>query len=188
MDANAWLSAPSRARADSTLAEMNGRLAAGGLSVSREDARMLAGRRDEALAETGRVEFGPPAIVAVAEAVATSPCLAQDSLAQDLAELQDAFYAVRDELPADVPDAEIAEALRGCLDAWGDAGEVASLPAEEVMRHSEEYARAAEAEDACEYRIVDDEGRAYAFDPDAWDCDEQADGWDGERWGDDWDD
>lgn len=53
------------------------------------------------------------------------------------------------------------------------------------MRHSEEYARATEIENACEYRIVDDEGRIYAFDPTEWDYDEQANGWDGERWADD---
>ncbi len=191
MDANPWLSALSRARANSMsspLEEVNERLAAGGLSVSREDVRMLAERREEALAEAERVEFGTLAIMAVTEAVATSPCLSQERVARDLAELQDAFYAIRDELPADVPDAEIAEALRGCLDAWGDAAEVAALPAEEVMRYSGEYVRTAEAESLGEYRIIDDEGRAYAFDPAEWDYDELSDGWDGEGWADDWDD
>ncbi|WP_165047414.1 DUF6323 family protein [Adlercreutzia sp. ZJ305] len=167
---------------------MNGRLAAGGISISREDARMLAERRDEALREIGRVEFGAPAIAAVAEAVATSPCLLQEGVAQDLAELQDAFYAIRDELPVDVPDAEIAEALRGCLDEWGDAATVASMPAEEVMGFSAEYVRAAGAESCDEYCIADDEGRTYSFDPAEWDYDEQADGWDGEGWADGWDD
>ncbi len=170
------------------LAEVNGQLAAGGLAITGEDARVLAERRAEALAETGRVEFATPAVVAIAEAVATSPCLSQEGAVQDLAELQDAFYALRDELPADVPDAEIAEALRGCLDAWGDAATVASLPAKEVMGFSAEYVRAAEAEGSEAYRIADDEGRTYAFDPAEWDFDEQADGWDGERWADDWDD
>lgn len=118
MDTNTWLSMPARARAYSTLAEVNSRLTAGGLSISRENARMLAKRRSEALMKTERVEFGTPAIVTIAKAVATSPRLSQDGLAQDLAVLQDAFYALRDELPADVPDAEIADALCGCLDAW----------------------------------------------------------------------
>ena len=182
-----WL-AFSASVAGSTLTEVNGRLAAGGLSITREDYRMLAERRAEALADTERVEFGLPAIVEVAGAVAGSPYLSQTSLAEVLAELQDAFYAIRDELSVDVPDAEIADALRNCLDAWGDAAEVASMPAGEVMRFSAEYMRAAEAGDGGEYRIVDDEGRAYTFDSAEWDFDEYVDGWDGEGWSDGWGD
>ena len=147
---------------------------------------MLAKRRTEALVESERVEFGTPAVVEVAACVAGSPCLSQTNVAEVLAELQDAFYAIRGELPVDVPDEEIAEALRGCLDAWGDAAEVASMPADEVMRSSAEYMRMAAAKDCGEYRIVDDEGRAYTFDPAEWDYDERADGWDGEGWADDW--
>ena len=126
--------------------------------------------------------------MAIAEAVATSPSLSQDNVARELAELLGAFYALRDELPADVPDAEIAEALRGCLDEWGDAGEVAAMPMAEVMRFSEEFMNAAEAERENAYRIIDDEGRAYVFDPVEWAYDEQVDGWDGEKWADGWED
>lgn len=187
MEIGVWLASPTSG-AEAMLVELNGCLAAGGLSITREDARMLAERRAEALADTERVEFGTPAIVEVAGSLSGSPCLTQANVAEVLAELQGAFYAIRDELPADVPDADIAEALRGCLDAWGDATEVASMPTEEVMRFSKEYVRIAEAERHGEYRIVDDEGRAYAFDPAEWDYDEHADGWDGEGWADGWDD
>jgi len=187
MEIDMWLALPSSA-AGEMLAEVNGRLAASGLSITREDAQMLVERRAEALAEAERVEFGIPAIVEVAAAIADSPCLAQQDVAESLAELQDSFYAIRDELSVDVPDAEIADALRNCLDAWGDAAEVASMPAEEVMRFSAEYMRAAEAGDGGEYRIVDDEGRAYTFDSAEWDFDEYVDGWDGARWSDGWGD
>ena len=187
MGVDMWLALPSSA-VGVMLAEINGRLAASGLSITREDAQMLVERRAEALAEAERVEFGIPAIVEVTAAIADSPCLAQQDVAESLAELQDSFYAIRDELPVDVPDMEIADALRGCLDAWGDAAEVASMPAEEVMRFSAEYMRMA-GEDGCSrYHIVDGEGRVYTFDPAEWDYDEQADGWNGERWFDDWDD
>lgn len=182
-----WL-AFSASTAGSTLTQVNGRLAAGGLSITREDYQMLAERRAEALAGTERVEFGLPAIVEVAEAVAGSPYLSQADVAEALAELQDVFYAIRDELPVDVPDTRITDALRNCLDAWGDAAVIASMPAEEVMRFSAEYMRVAEAEEGGEYRIVDDEGNVYTFDPAEWDFDEQADGWDGEKWSDGWDD
>lgn len=188
MDIEAWLSSPPKSEADATLNEVNRRLAIGNLSITREDARMLSKRRAEALADAERVEFGTPAIVSIAEAIATSPHLSQNNVARDLAKLQGAFYAVRDELPAYVPDAEITEALRGCLDEWGDATTVASLPTEEVMKFSSEYVRAAETEASEVYRIADDEGHAYVFDPADWDYDELADGWNGERWSDDWDD
>ena len=42
------------------------------------------------------------------------------------------------------------------------------------------------AEENGEYRIVDEEGREYSFDPAEWGYDEQASGWDGEGWSDDW--
>ena len=148
---------------------------------------MLADRRTASLASTERVEFGAPALAAIAEAVATSPHLLSSEVASVLASLQGAFYALRDELPVDVPDAEIAEALRGWFDAWGDATEAPEASADEVMAFSPECVRAQEAAGDA-YRIVDDEGRAYTFDPDEWDYDEQAKGWEGERWADDWDD
>ena len=56
------------------------------------------------------------------------------------------------------------------------------------MLFSGEYARTVEDKGDGGYRIVDDEGRAYTFDPSEWDYDEHADGWDGEGRADDWDD
>lgn len=176
------------ATASTVLSAINKRLAASSFTITPDDARRLAERRAEALAETERVEFGIPAVVTIAEAIATSPWLTQDNVAETLADLSDSFYLLRNELPATVPDAEIAEALRGCLDAWGSAAEVASLSPEEVMAFSPAYLQAIEAERGEAYRIVDDEGRAYVFDSDEWNYDEQADGWDGERWADDWND
>lgn len=58
----------------------------------------------------------------------------------------------------------------------------------EVMTFSEEYLLSSAATEREGYRIVDDEGRVYTFDPAEWDYDEQADGWNGEWWSDDWDD
>ena len=77
------------------LAAVNEHLAVAGLSITREDALMLAERRVESLAETERIEFGPPAVAAIAKAIASSPFLMQDNLADVLAELQDAFYTIR---------------------------------------------------------------------------------------------
>ena len=188
MGVEVWLSSPSGLETDAALAELNERLSVGGLSIAVEDARMLSDCRAEALNGSGRVEFGQPGIVAIAEAVATSPVLSQNAVVHDLAELQDAFYAIRAELPVKVPDADIAEALRACLDELGDAAAVAAMPADELMTYSEEYVLARDAERAATYRIVDDEGRVYSFDPAGWDYDETASGWSGERWADEWDD
>ena len=55
------------------------------------------------------------------------------------------------------------------------------------MTFSKGYVQALEAEESTAYRIVDDDGHAYAFDSVGWDYDEAAPGWDGERWSDDWD-
>ena len=183
-----FLTLAGRGEGDALLASVNGRLAAAGLSLKHDDMLVLAQGRVDALQDTGRVEFGVPAIVTVAEAIATSPHVMQEDVAGTLAKLQGVFYALREELPPDVPDSEIAAAIRGCLDAWGSADEVVAMPADEVMAYSDEYVRAREAEVSGGYRITDDEGRTYTFDPAEWDYDEQADGWDGERWGDDWDD
>lgn len=172
---------------DALFRTVNQQLGIADLSITHEEARMLAQRRAETLADTERVEFGTPALAMMAGAVAMSPCLPRSGAARVLADLQDAFYALRDELPVDVPDAEIAEALRGWLDAWGDAAGAAEASAEEMMAFSPEYVRAQEVSGDT-YRIVDDEGRAYAFDPAEWDYDEQADGWYGERWADGWND
>lgn len=163
-------------------------LSATGISITREDAAMLVESRAASLAETERIEFGRPAIVAIAEAVASSSYLTRENAASTLAELQDAFYALRDELPLGVSDDEIIEALCGCLDVMGDAAEVSRLSPEEVMAFSEEYCRAHDAEDTDVYRIIDDDGRVYTLSPSEWDYDETAPGWEGERWDDDWND
>lgn len=187
------------------LAAVNGHLAKAGVSITREDALALGELRNESLADLERVEFGKPAVVDIAEAIADSPCLTQRNAAKALAQLQGTFYRLRDELPVDVPDAEIVEALSACLNELGDAADVAEMPLDELMAFSKDYAQALDAQDVDTYRIVDDEERAYAFDLGEWECDERAnswggerageweyderaDGWDGEGWADDWDD
>ena len=116
MDIGMGLLVPTSTVAGTIMNVVNKGLAVAGLTIAREDARVLAEMRAESLDYHELVEFGTPAIATIAEAVASSPCLSQDSVVQTLADLQGSFYALRDELPAEVPDDEIAEALRGCLD------------------------------------------------------------------------
>ena len=100
----------------SILSAVNVRLAEAGIAITREDALKLVESRNEDLAELERVEFGRPAVVAIAEAVAGSPLLTRDCACDTLSQLQDVFYAVRGELPVDVPDGETIEAFAICLD------------------------------------------------------------------------
>lgn len=54
------------------------------------------------------------------------------------------------------------------------------------MAHSRSYRQAQKEAEQSNYRITDDEGRVYTFDPREWECDETAPGWDGEEWAGDW--
>lgn len=181
--------APSPQAVESVLLnQINHRFSTRGISISHEDARKLAEARALVLTEVERIEFGTPAIVAIAEAVALSPNLDLDDLASNLVRLQSVFYALRDELPPHVPDSEIIDALRGGLDTWGETNILSSMTAEEVMCHSKEYRRNLENEGDGIYRIADDAGHIYAYNEREWEYDEQACGWDGERWTDDYND
>ena len=185
MDMTAWLVEGDRRN---LLALVNEKLSTEGLSISAEDARALAEQRAELLDETERIEFGTPAVIALAEAVATSPSLSHEHLGRDLAALQGVFYRLRNELPTDVPDVEIFDALRCCFDTMGETEGIAELETDEIMRFSNDYLRALDSEAADQYCIADERGHVYTFNEREWEYDEQADGWDGERWGDDWND
>lgn len=178
-----------KASEDRMALAVNEKLSPGNLAITREEMERLAERRAASLASLERVEFGTPAIVGMAEAMATSPYLEQEELAEVLAALQDAFYELRADLEVDVPDDEIFEAIRGCFDTFGgDAIEVASMPASEVMPFSKNYLQAIENNGTETHCVVDDDGREYSFDPAQWNYNEYSNGWNGERWSDDWED
>lgn len=84
-----------------------------------------------------------------------------------------------DDLPAQVTDQEIVEALRDCFDgeAAGDVELAPSLSKDGLS--SCEGMRA--------YEITDEDGLLYRWDPDEWLDDVTADGWHGERWSEDCD-
>lgn len=187
MSVDDWLLALPDAGNSSVVSRVNSKLALGGLSLSDDEIQALAEHRAEVLAETGRVEFGEPVIVSLAQAFAQSPALLQGNLFRDLLELLSAFYELRSELPVGVPDAEIIEALRNCFDECADVEAIAAIPAEEVMRFSREYRQDVAAERDADYRITDDEGRVYAFNEFEWEYDEYVSGWEGEGWSDDFD-
>ena len=153
---------------ESMLDAINRCIEKAGVFITLEDARALEEQRTEALLAVERVEFGTPAVVAIAEEIGESPYLTQTNAAATLARLQNAFYYLRDELPIEVPDEEIVEAIRNSFDGQGDAAEVAAMSADELMAYSEAYVRAQNEERLAKYRIVDDEGRAYSFSQAEW--------------------
>ena len=93
------------------LTAVNEHLAVAGLSITREDALMLAERRVESLAETERIEFGPPAVAAIAKAIASSPFLMQDNLA-DVLDVEDPIALWHEGL------AKLDARVDAALDMW----------------------------------------------------------------------
>lgn len=166
---------------------VNEALAPSGIIISSTDAHELAEHRAAILDEFERVEFGTPAVISIARALASSSCLEGEDVAATLALLQQAFYRTRDELPIDIPDDEIIEAITTSFAETGAARDVAAMPTDELMNYSENYRQVLIAEREKPYRLVDEQGRAYVFDPEEWDYDETAAGWDGEEWADDHD-
>lgn len=171
--------------AESLRTIINSHLASVGITITASEATDLAMHRDLCLRDNERIEFGTPAVVAIAKELALSPCLEACDAADALTRLQEVFYRTRDELPVEVPDSEIIEAICHCFDELGSAFDLAALPTEELMSFSKTYQQAQEStEEAC-YCLTDDTGRTYTFDPAEWDYDEMAPGWNGEKWGDD---
>ena len=104
---------------DEVLAVVNGHLAMAGLSIARDEALMLAERRAESLAEVGRVEFGQPAVPAIAEALANSPFLVRGSVADVLDAHTGAALGVWREISVTMPPIRNV-ALRDTLASFGE--------------------------------------------------------------------
>lgn len=171
--------------AESLRTIINSHLVSAGITITASEAADLAMHRELCLRDNERIEFGTPAVVAIAKELAPSSCLKICDAADALTRLQEVFYRTRDELSVEAPDTEIVEAICHCFAEMGSAFDVAALPTEELMAFSKTYQQAQEnTEEAC-YRLTDDTGRTYMFDPTEWDYDETAPGWNGEKWDDD---
>lgn len=124
-----------------TLAQVNQTLTRNGLHLSVQEVATLQEERAETLAELERIECGPGALPLIVESLASSPFVFQENLAETLACAQRLFYQIRDEIPIDVPDEELAEALRICFDQLeGDLDELEALSAQNVLAASPETA------------------------------------------------
>lgn len=126
------------------------------------------------LARAWRVSFGATAAPVLIGAFASSPCLTGADVFEQLTDLVEAFYDLREDFPAQTTDLEIIEAMREGFDgeAQGDAVLAASLAHEALAAQERQTS----------YEIADDCGHVYRWDPSEWRDDIETPGWDGERW------
>jgi len=109
-----------------------------GLSLTRAQMELLLDAREDALRDSGRVEFGGGVLPLLVEAFCDSPYLSQQDYAETLARLQEAFYYFKSESGERLDDAELAGMMKdffngpcqGSLEALEDA------TAEELWREA----------------------------------------------------
>ena len=149
-----------------------------GCDLSNREVEEVVRAEAACLTESGRICFGEGVSARLIRAFSDSAYFT-GNVANTLMDLVESFYELRDDLPAQVTDQEIVEALRDCFDgeAAGDVGLALSLSKDSLS--SCEGIRA--------YEITDEDGLLYRWDPDEWLDDVATDGWHGERWSEDCD-
>ena len=154
-----------------------------GLGLTQAEIEHLGQARHEALATTGRLEFGRPAIVQIARTFSASSYLSEENCAETLESIQETFYQLRSDMPNDVPDEELIEGMFAAFEGscGGDCDALAALSASEVLGQLAVYDDR-ESPDDEPYSFTDGEGRVYSWNPDSWEDNIYAPGWLGERW------
>ena len=153
-----------------------------GVYLSPDDIARIAKCRQSLLAQTERVEFDATGLNVLVEELAAAPCCRRHSFVATVEEALEAFYELREKLPAEVADDEIAcevaaafagaEGCVDCVDVDDVLAELVAMSDGDVREESE----------AGEYCIEDADGTVYRFDEAQWLYDEHCVGWDGERW------
>lgn len=118
MDMNIMLQPPAMKR-EATLHELaiyNAKTERFGLALTEHQMGELARRRIDALKERGRVEFGQGVLRDIVFAFAGSPYLTQDSYSETLADLQDAFYRLKETSNEEIADDDLIDAMRSVYD------------------------------------------------------------------------
>ena len=116
-------------RADCALC--NAKIMPYGLALTEEQMSGLMHRRVEALRATGRVEFGRGVLTEIVTSFCDSPYLVQDTLENDLADIQDAFYRLKEDSEEELPDQDLIDAMKHAFDteANGSVEYLGSMPA-----------------------------------------------------------
>lgn len=87
-----------------------------GLYLSEEQMREVAGRRFEALRNTGRVEFGGGILKKLLTAFRDSPYLTRENYEDAILELQDSFYYFKNESMDRIGDDELIAFMKEKFD------------------------------------------------------------------------
>lgn len=83
-----------------------------GLVLSQDEAKNLMLNRKNSLSETQRVEFGEGIIAKIVDSFCDSKFINQDNYAETLSELQDIFYAYKNETMDELSDNELLDFMR----------------------------------------------------------------------------
>ena len=110
------LGAAEEARAAAELLAVNRETAVYGLSLTEKEARSLAAVRTEALADTGRVEFGGSALPKIARSFAPSPYSSRRGWYDELVRLTEIFYRFKSETGDRLVDDELLSIMRRAFD------------------------------------------------------------------------
>ena len=105
-----------------------------GLALSRTELEDLAIQGQQALMDTGRMEFGAGCLEGLIAAFCASPYLRQEDYAETLGELQEIFYHWKNACRDQAGDQEILSAMAVAYDqvARGSTDYLAGLDREEI--------------------------------------------------------
>ena len=130
----------SRELTERELQNCNERTARFGLMLTGAEISMLAAAREDALRDTGRVEFGSGILGKLAERFCDSPFLTRENWADTLAELQDDFYYFKNESSDRLSDDELIEIMKKVFDgpAQGSLDYLSGTSLPELCRRARE--------------------------------------------------
>ena len=131
------------------LADCNRLTEVQGLCLTPDDMRALTRRREEALRDTGRVEFSGGIFRKLAYAFCDSAYITPANYAETLSELVALFYAFKSDIEDEMTDDELIEAMRRIFDdrAQGDLTYLADITLSDLCRPQQDEIAYAERED-----------------------------------------
>lgn len=185
------------AEAVSELESCNREITRYGLSLTTQDIQALVAGRLESLTLSDRVEFGGGVVKQIVLAFAGSPFVSQEDFVPTVLELQELFYAFKNESLEQIPDDDLIVKMRSLFDdfAQGNLGYLEEALFEGLARHVREEAVGGEA--VAEYVAPEDDAadpladRAAAnaatlaqhrFNVSDWVDETYAPGWEGSSW------
>ena len=149
MNELSMFSAVSARSLQAELADCNRLTEAQGLTLTEGDMRALSRRREEALRDTGRVEFTGGIFRNLAYAFCDSAYITPANYADTLSELVALFYAFKSDIEDEMTDDELIEAMRRIFDgrAQGDLTYLADITLGDLCRPQREEIAYADQED-----------------------------------------